>query len=213
MDFKVGDMIEWREPSTILKKLQPKGPFVITKIEEFMDWLYMDEFNTGKPLSIKTGGMPADAWPAMAYKLCDPFMVAVHKAILQEKIMAKLWLDDVREPWRHGAMGFEWAKTADEAIALLKKGNITFASLDHDLAAEHYCPPEKLHDDPTGALTGYDVVCWMEENNVWPEDGVEVHSMNPVGRARMQMVIDRHYNIEREGVALYARDGRTRINA
>jgi hypothetical protein len=46
----------------------------------------------------------------------------------------KLWLDDIRKPWMHGCIGFEWAKTVDEAIALLKTGRVTFASLDHDLS-------------------------------------------------------------------------------
>lgn len=107
----------------------------------------------------------------------------------------KLWLDDIREPWKHGCLGWEWAKTADEAIALLKTGKVTEASLDHDLAPEHYCPVDKLEIPIIrGEKTGYDVVCWMEANNVWPVDGVRVHSMNPVGRARMQAVINNHYN-------------------
>ena len=31
-----------------------------------------------------------------------------------------LWLDDVREPWKHGFIGAEWVKTAAEAIECLK---------------------------------------------------------------------------------------------
>ena len=120
----------------------------------------------------------------------------------------RLWLDDCREPWKHGYIGSEWAKTYDEAIAALKTGEIAFASLDHDIGACPDCVAKGLHigDQQTletsfvntcpHAKTGYDVVCWMEENNVWPPDGVVVHSMNPAGRQRMQQVIDRHY---REG--------------
>jgi hypothetical protein len=33
----------------------------------------------------------------------------------------------------------------------------------------------------------------MEEHNTWPPDGVGVHSMNPVGRKRMEAVIERQY--------------------
>lgn len=104
-----------------------------------------------------------------------------------------LWLDDVREPWKHGALGWEWAKTADEAIALLATGKVVKASLDHDLAFEHY--PWNDKGPPYKEKNGYDVVCWMEENNVWPPEGVTVHSMNPVGRDRMMKVIARHYQI------------------
>ena len=46
---------------------------------------------------------------------------------------------------------------------------------------------------PKGAKTGYDVVCWMEANDVWPRDGVKVHSLNPSGAARMRQVIERAY--------------------
>ena len=48
----------------------------------------------------------------------------------------KLWLDDLRPPWRYGYIGWEWAKNAGEAIALLKTGKVTQASLDHDLSYE-----------------------------------------------------------------------------
>ncbi len=100
-----------------------------------------------------------------------------------------LWLDDVREPWKHGHIGADWVKTADEAIAALKTGKYDLASLDHDLSeaatmgAAH--PDEK---------TGYTVVCWLEANpEFWPEEGVYVHSMNPVGATRMRQVIHAHY--------------------
>lgn len=104
----------------------------------------------------------------------------------------KLWLDDVREPWKYGCLGWEWVKTADEAIALLKTGQVTHASLDHDLALEHY-PWSGLRIEHTSG-TGYDVVTWLEANpQFWPIGGVRVHSMNPVGKARMLAVIKRYY--------------------
>lgn len=117
----------------------------------------------------------------------------------------RLWLDDVREPWLHGFIGAEWAKTYDEAIARLRTGEVTFASLDHDIGACADCTEKLLHiGDMTSPettffnrcpheKTGEDVVKWMEENNIWPAHGVRVHSMNPVGKQRMQAVIDRHY--------------------
>ena len=99
-----------------------------------------------------------------------------------------LWLDDVRPPWKHGFVGAEWCKTAEEAIALLKTGDVDFASLDHDLSEE-----ATLGNPKPGELTGYSVVCWMEENGVWPSRGVRVHSMNPAGKARMLQAIERKY--------------------
>lgn len=110
----------------------------------------------------------------------------------------KLWLDYIRKPWEHGCIGWEWVKTAQEAIDLLKTGRVEVASLDHDLAMEHYpfacmengviCPP------PAGYGTGFDVTLWLESNpQFWPPGGVTVHSFNPVGRERMQVIVDRHY--------------------
>lgn len=106
-----------------------------------------------------------------------------------------LWLDDTRPPWKYGYLGAEWVKTADEAIALLRTGRVKFASLDHDLHDEHYVNA----GDPNSfkEKTGMAVVEWMEQTNTWPPNGVAVHSMNPVGRERMQAVIDRHYSKRR----------------
>ena len=98
-----------------------------------------------------------------------------------------LWLDDVRP----APVGFEWVKTADEAIAALKTGRVEFFSADHDLAEEHYADMDRS----TGfkEKTGYEVVCWMEQYDVWPPLGVAVHSFNPSGRARMLAAIERVY--------------------
>jgi hypothetical protein len=99
----------------------------------------------------------------------------------------KLWLDDIRDPEHYGCAGWHWAKTADEAIAALQTGKVTEASLDHDLSID------AMMGAVDGETTGYDVVRWMEQHDVWPRDGVRVHSMNPVGRRRMEAAIQRHY--------------------
>lgn len=93
--------------------------------------------------------------------------------------MIRLWLDDLRDPTHHGRVGWTWVKTADEAIALLQTGRVVQASLDHDLDIH-----ATLGLPPT-TRTGYDVVLWMDANNVYPPCGVDVHSMNPTGRPRM----------------------------
>lgn len=102
----------------------------------------------------------------------------------------KVWLDDIRNPARYGCIGWIWVENADAAIRLLASGLVTEISLDHDLALEHY-PFSEVPEKDYKEKTGYDVICWMEENNVWPEK-VYIHTMNPVGRVRMQAVLDRH---------------------
>lgn len=101
--------------------------------------------------------------------------------------MIRLWLDDIRDPVSAGHYGWTWVKTADEAIAILSTGRVIEASLDHDLDVQ-----ATLGNTPT-EKTGYDVVCWMEEHNVWPINGVSVHSQNPAGAARMRQAINRAY--------------------
>lgn len=101
--------------------------------------------------------------------------------------MSKLWLDDVRPPWLHGCIGYEWVKTAEDAITLLATGKVTKADLDHDLSEK------ATLGDWDGEATGFEVVCWMRDNNMWPVDGVHVHSVNEKGRERMQALIDKFY--------------------
>lgn len=115
-----------------------------------------------------------------------------------------LWLDDVREPWKFGCVGWTWVKTAQEAISLLKSGEVERASLDHDLEPEHYPSdvPEGMSWEESGNYniwkmtgTGYDVCLWLESNpEFYPVGGVRVHSANPVGAARMRKML---YEIER----------------
>jgi hypothetical protein len=109
----------------------------------------------------------------------------------------KLFLDDIRTPPDN-----TWfvVRTAEAAIEELKKGRVTVASLDHDLVDGHY-PWNAGHPYPsndslvasTGFMTGLNVVLWMQENNIWPDVGVVVHSQNDEGRKRMMEVIDNHY--------------------
>ncbi len=103
----------------------------------------------------------------------------------------KVWLDDLRDPAKHGRIGWTWVTTAQAAIDLLATGEVEEISLDHDLALEHMPFMDTAPADYK-EQTGYSVVCWMEKHNVWPAH-VYVHSMNPVGRARMLAAINRHY--------------------
>lgn len=116
--------------------------------------------------------------------------------------MIDLWLDDVRpapEGWLH-------VKTDDEARKVMATQTVRRASLDHDLGACDACmkgrtPEEWLVDHNMQAMpncdhvgTGYSFVCWMEVTGMWPLEKPTVHSANPVGRAKMQTAIDRHYD-------------------
>lgn len=119
-----------------------------------------------------------------------------------------LWLDDMRKtpPGWHGV------KTSQEAIAVLSdpEVRVVAASLDHDLGACSDClagrtPDEWLEDHEYQAMpncdhfgSGYTVVCWMEENDVWPMIKPVVHSANPVGATRMRRVIDAKWHYESE---------------
>jgi len=90
----------------------------------------------------------------------------------------RVWLDDLRTP----SAGFDiHARTADEAIALFKGGNVSLISLDHDLG------------EPANG-TGYEVARWIEEHAFrWSQgepDGLpplawRIHSQNPVGLQNM----------------------------
>ncbi len=88
----------------------------------------------------------------------------------------KVFLDDARET-PPGWVRVFWP---EEAIALLRTGQVTEISLDHDLG-----------DDPRG--TGYDVILWIEEavmtlNFVPPK--ITVHSSNASARHKMQLGIE-----------------------
>lgn len=89
--------------------------------------------------------------------------------------MVNLWIDDERkEP-----EGWIVAKTADEAIELINKFEFDCISFDHDLGE---------------GGTGYTVITYIESlafNNCnFRCPKFKIHSANPVGRGRIQQVID-----------------------
>lgn len=87
----------------------------------------------------------------------------------------KVYLDDERET-PEGWVRVYWP---EEAIELLKSGNVNEISLDHDLG-----------DDEHG--TGYDVVLWIEEAvivNGFKPPVIKVHSANSSARYKMELGI------------------------
>lgn len=114
----------------------------------------------------------------------------------------RVWLDDLRkEP-----QGWVRARTMSEAQELLTNNIVEEMSLDHDLGTEPPCnlciedeeclvaPDEcRCECHRKIAPTGYDLVKWMAENNMWPRKKPKVHSQNPVGRKNMESTIDRYW--------------------
>ena len=49
------------------------------------------------------------------------------------------------------------------------------------------------HDLGEGCITGYDILCWLEENPEYLPKRIELVTDNPVGRKRMQQVLDKLY--------------------
>lgn len=104
-----------------------------------------------------------------------------------------LWLDDKRFPPTNKWL---WVKTAEEAIEALKKKDVLFASLDHDLAPEHYAWAPNYDEVAARKTNGQSVTRWLaqvyrhEDEDILPPDGIRVHSMNPIGSARMVADID-----------------------
>lgn len=108
-----------------------------------------------------------------------------------------VYLDDLRT----APVGFLRVRTSHECIALFKrlgKDQIGVVSLDHDLGTCHECGGFQLDDRglPKSCVhygTGYDVVCWMEANDFWPETKPLVHSSDPCGADKMRKAINRAY--------------------
>ena len=89
----------------------------------------------------------------------------------------KIFLDDIRDT----PSGYIRAYNYQEMINLLKSynGHIEEISLDHDLGEED--------------KTGYDVLLWIEEQQVtcgYVPPRIKIHSANPVGCYRMGQAID-----------------------
>jgi hypothetical protein len=61
-------------------------------------------------------------------------------------------------------------------------------------------PPKQGYDAIPGisdayddeSPTGYDLLMWMTEHDIWPSESIAVHSANIVGAKRMAGVIERY---------------------
>ena len=97
----------------------------------------------------------------------------------------RVWLDDLLDD-RAAPDGWIHVTTAPAAIALLDNGRVVELSLDHDLG----------DDDVAGK--GVHVVDHIAEQQVlagrdlWPRDGITIHSANAAGRDQMARTIERY---------------------
>lgn len=116
----------------------------------------------------------------------------------------KIYLDDLRAT----PDGWTRAYTVEEVQQLLQNNVVTNMSLDHDLGINSCTTCREVTlcdipgDDPRDLckctchverLTGYDLVKWCAENNIWSMYKPTVHSANPAGRQNMQAVIERYW--------------------
>jgi len=92
----------------------------------------------------------------------------------------KLWLDDIRKPPDDS---WAWVTSATAAIEMLKSGDVTEASLDHDLEFNHHG-----YADSFGRGTGLEVAQFIASMDK-PPAVIRVHSMNPVGAKAMLDVL------------------------
>ena len=92
----------------------------------------------------------------------------------------KIWIDDVRP----APLGWEWAKTVNEAKGLISKYrfgriDIEVISLDHDAGDYAYDGGDYIK-----------VLDWLEEMG-WNYP-IHIHSMNIVGRMNMKRIVERN---------------------
>lgn len=73
------------------------------------------------------------------------------------------------------------ARTFDEGIEALRSHFWDLLYLDHDLG------------DPDPKKTGYDIMCFIESNQEYMPAKILLVTSNPVGRQKMQAVIDKLY--------------------
>jgi hypothetical protein len=100
----------------------------------------------------------------------------------------KVWLDDERaapDGWVH-------VRTPEEAIGLLRGGEVEELSLDHDLGL----------DVGARERTGYDVLLWLEAEvaagRARPPAAMSVHSGNVGTVGRMEQAIESIRRLARE---------------
>lgn len=93
----------------------------------------------------------------------------------------KVYLDDVRDT----PEGWTRTYTVEETINLLKTGEVTELSLDHDLGKDQ---------EGKDLADGYEVLNWLEEqvvvNKFVPPSEIYIHSANAAAWPKMKSAIE-----------------------
>jgi CheY-like chemotaxis protein len=105
-----------------------------------------------------------------------------------------MFLDDMksrRDVFQRNAIGHtvDFATTAQEAIAHLKKNEYDVIYLDHDLADDHYKENKDDHED------GRFVARHLNEMKQHHGKIVIVHSLNPDGRASIRSILAANFDV------------------
>ena len=91
----------------------------------------------------------------------------------------KIWLDDLRPAPKE----YIWCRSVNEAIRFIKSTDceIELIDCDHDLG-----------DYAKDGGDGIKLLDWLAEQRLFYE--INLHTMNPVGRANMERMIRRYWN-------------------
>lgn len=95
----------------------------------------------------------------------------------------KLLIDDMRSNFNVDIT----ARTFEDGIKALKDNKIDTLYLDHDLGFAHY------GNDYSDEKTGYDIMCWLEQNPQYLPGEIVCVSSNPVGAKRIEQVVRKLY--------------------
>ena len=117
--------------------------------------------------------------------------------------MVKLYLDDLRTP----SSDWTLVRTVEEVQKILQENVVLHMSLDHDLGYSYMCEVCKSKEEKTeeicygctcschlDAPTGYTLIQWMVQNDIWPVYKPYVHSSNPEGKQRMREDIEKFWH-------------------
>ena len=116
-----------------------------------------------------------------------------------------LFLDDVRNPNKFLKDVRTWivARNYSEFTETIRRNGLPkFISFDHDLADEHYT---QHSTDYRGCKekTGYHCALWLIEYCMSLSESLpewQVHSMNPVGKMNIKLVLEAQRNRELDGL-------------